>query len=76
MLLLFLPRPSLLFEVYPYRYFKPAYAPLSAEYGILHGRVMSPPQSWWNAVLLKGIPTSTCMLTLTCREFARSDNVE
>lgn len=76
MLLLFLPRPSLLFEVYPYRYFKPAYGPLSTEYGILHGRVMSPPQSFWNAFLLKGITTATCMTTLTCREFARSDNVE
>lgn len=33
MLLLFLPQPSLLFEIYPYRYFKPAYGPLSREYG-------------------------------------------
>ena len=125
MLLLFLPLPSLLFEIYPYRYYKPAYGPLSKEYGaclvmtaivpssavclpdrywwiysvqiwtydvyliislrimtvpcvagILHSCVMSPPQSWWNSVLLKGVPTAYCMLTKTCREFARSDDVE
>ena len=31
--LLFMPRPSLLFEVFPYRYQKSAYAPLCREYG-------------------------------------------
>jgi hypothetical protein len=54
MLLLFLPRPSLLFEVYPYKYFKQAYSPLSREYGVLHGNVMSPPVSRLNALLLHG----------------------
>ena len=33
MLLLFLPRPALLFEVFPYRYWKRGYGPLSKEYG-------------------------------------------
>jgi hypothetical protein len=33
MLLLYLPITSLLFEIYPYRYFKPAYGPLSREFG-------------------------------------------
>ena len=54
MLLLFLPLPSLLFEVYPYKYFKQAYSPLAREYGVRHGNVMSPPFSRWNAVLLHG----------------------
>ena len=54
MLLLLLPRPSLLFEVYPYKYFKQAYSPLSREYGVLHGNVMSPPVSRVNALLLHG----------------------
>jgi hypothetical protein len=44
--------------------------------GIHHACVMSPPQSWMNAVVLKGVPTATCMLTKTCREFARGDDVE
>ena len=54
MLLLFLPRPSLLFEIYPYKYFKQAYSPLSREYGVLHGNVMSPPFSRLNALILHG----------------------
>ena len=34
MLLLFLPRPALLFEVFPYRYYKRGYGPLGGEYGV------------------------------------------
>lgn len=33
MLLLFLPRPAILFEVFPYKYYKRGYGPFSAEYG-------------------------------------------
>lgn len=33
MLLLFLPRPAIVFEVFPYRYWKRGYGPLSKEYG-------------------------------------------
>ncbi len=33
MLLLFLPRPSLIFEVFPYRYYKRGYGPFGHEYG-------------------------------------------
>lgn len=33
MLLLLLPLPSLIFEVFPYRYYKRAYGPLAGEYG-------------------------------------------
>lgn len=32
--LLFMPRPSLLFEIFPYRYQKSAYAPLCKEFGV------------------------------------------
>jgi hypothetical protein len=35
MLLLFLPRPSLLFEIFPYKYYKRGYGPFSGEYGKL-----------------------------------------
>ena len=42
MLLLFLPRPALLFEVFPYRYYKRGYGPLSDEFGVRHHGVMSP----------------------------------
>lgn len=33
MLLMFLPRPAVIFEVFPYRYFKRGYGPFSQEYG-------------------------------------------
>ena len=33
MLLMFLPRPAILFEVFPYKYLKRGYGPLSMEYG-------------------------------------------
>jgi hypothetical protein len=33
MLLLFLPRPALIFEIFPYRYFKRGYGPFGREYG-------------------------------------------
>jgi hypothetical protein len=33
MLLLFLPRPAIIFEVFPYRYYKRGYGPFGGEYG-------------------------------------------
>lgn len=33
MLLLFLPRPAVIFEVFPYRYYKRGYGPFGGEYG-------------------------------------------
>jgi hypothetical protein len=35
MLLLFLPRPAVIFEVFPYRYYKRGYGPFGHEYGEL-----------------------------------------
>jgi len=75
MLLLFLPRPSLLFEIFPYRYYKRGYGPLSGEYGIIHAGVMSPPLSWHTKLLLALVPTSMCMSNKHCRNYARGDNV-
>jgi hypothetical protein len=37
MLLLFLPRPALIFEIFPYRYYKRGYGPFGQEYGKCHG---------------------------------------
>lgn len=75
MLLLFLPRPAVLFEVFPYRYYKRGYGPLSLDYGITHGGVMSPPLSWDRSLLLRVVTTNWCMLSKTCRNYARGDNV-
>ena len=75
MLLLFLPRPALLFEVFPYRYYKRGYGPLSREYGVLHAGVMSPPLTWHTRLVLSLISTTYCMIGKQCRNYARSDNV-
>jgi len=75
MLLLFLPRPAVLFEVFPYRYYKRGYGPLSLDYGITHGGVMSPPLSWDRRIVLPLVTTSWCMLSKTCRNYARGDDV-
>lgn len=75
MILLFLPRPSLLFEVFPYRYYKRGYAPLGNEYGIYHHGVMSPARSWTHQLLLAQTVTSECMQSKTCRNYGRNDNV-
>ena len=75
MLLLFLPRPALLFEVFPYRYYKRGYGPLSDEYGVRHHRVMSPALHWMHRLILPQWATSGCMLSKQCRNFARNDDV-
>lgn len=74
-LLLFLPRPALLFEVFPYRYYKRGYGPLGREYGVMHAGVMSPPLGWANRLLLGLVSTEWCMADKQCRNFARGDNV-
>lgn len=75
MLLLFMPRPSLIFEIFPYRYLKRGYGPFGIEYGVYHSGIMSPPVSASRKILLSVIPTRLCMLSKTCRNFARNDNV-
>lgn len=75
MLLLFLPRPSLLFEVFPYRYYKRGYGPLGNEYGLYHHGVMSPALSWTHRLILPQTVTAACMLSKQCRNFARNDDV-
>ena len=75
MVLLFLPRPSLLFEVFPFRYQKTGYAPLSREYGVFYGASMSPPVSPLWKFLLSFLSTEQCMLNKFCRNFARDDDI-
>ena len=65
MLLLFLPQPSILFEVFPYRYYKRGYGPLSGEYGVIHGGAMSPPGTGWFArAILSLLPTKVGVIIL------------
>jgi hypothetical protein len=76
MLLLFMTRPSIVFEVFPYRYYKRAYGPLSNEYSIIHGGVMSPSMSWFNYFLLSNVKTQWCMESKFCRGYARNSDVK
>lgn len=83
MLLLLLPPPvspalhdkRMLFEIFPHRYYKRAYGPLSKELGVYHSSAMSPPITKDRQILLSIIPTSWCMYTKYCREYARGDDV-
>jgi len=75
MLLLFMPRPSLLFEVFPYRYYKNGYGNLGGEYGVTHMGVMSPPTTWHTALTLPFISTERCMDSKQCRGYARDQDV-
>eukprot|EP01033_Poteriospumella_lacustris_P003383 gene3383-2504_t len=75
MLLLFLPRPALLFEVFPYRYWKRGYGPLSKEYGVIHDGVMSPGTKWDTRFFLSFVKTSFCMTSKFCRGYAREQDV-
>ena len=48
----------MLFEVFPYRYYKRGYGPLGGEYGVIHGGAMSPPGAGWLArAVLSLLPT-------------------
>ena len=75
MLLLFLPRPAIIFEIFPFRYYKRGYGPFSNEYGLIHGGVMSPATSILNNILLSLISSDKCILSKQCRGYARSSDV-
>lgn len=75
MLLLFLPRPAILFEIFPYRYFKRGYCPLSTQFGIIHSGVMSPPIGLFARMVLTSLPTRVCFASKHCRGLARGDDV-
>jgi len=75
MLLLFLPISSILFEVFPYKYFKRGYGPFSNEYGVVHSGVMSPATTWHTQILLSQISTASCMDSKMCRGYARNSDV-
>lgn len=75
MLLLFLPLPSILFEIFPYKYYKRGYGPFGHEYGIVHAGVMSPPTTWHTELFLSYITTQYCMDSKFCRGYARNSDV-
>lgn len=76
-LLVFLPTPALLFEVFPSPYFKPPYKYLANSLGMVHASYSSLPTSWWFQMLMRvgQISKETCNRYFLCREMARRQNV-
>lgn len=75
MLLILMAPGKLLFEVFPYRYYKPAYSPFGREFGVHHGGVMSEGTSWFAEHVLPYTTTATCMVIKQCRVHSRDQDV-
>lgn len=73
--LVFLPEGSVIIEIFPFRYWKPSYVPLAAQFGIHHrwaqNETPTSPSRW----LLRVIPQDWCMDINKCRSHARGDSV-
>jgi hypothetical protein len=76
-LLLLLPTPALLFEVFPNPYYKPPYKQVAQSMGIMHGQYSSAPTSWLFTFLqhVLNLPASSCNRYYLCRDLARRQNV-
>ena len=75
MIAMLLPRGSMYFEVYPYKYYKPAYAPTLINMGVATFHHMAQPTTWYHSLLLKRVSTEWCMSTKLCRTMARDTDV-
>lgn len=75
MLLILMAPKKLLFEVFPYRYFKPAYSPFGREFDVFHGGVMSEGTSWLSDYIFRYVTTPTCMQIKQCRVHSRDQDV-
>lgn len=74
MLGLFMRPGSLLFEVFPHKYFKAGYAPMAEGLGVRHAYSQS--RSRLPFMGYAHPTTETCMDWYLCRWYARSSNVE
>ena len=76
MLMIFLKPKSLIYEVFPYKYFKSGYQPLAEEIGVEHHfACQEAPISALQGLLLGLIPRQLCMFHVKCRNYARHFNV-
>jgi uncharacterized membrane protein YgcG len=75
MIAMLLPRGSLYFEVYPYKYYKPAYAPTLINMGVATFHHMAQPTTWYHSLLLRRVSTEWCMSSKLCRTMARDTDV-
>lgn len=73
MLSLFMRPGSVLFEVYPHKYYKAGYAPMAASFGLRYAYSQS--QSQLPLTRFSSPSTETCMRWYFCRWYARRANV-
>lgn len=66
---------ALLFEIFPYKYFKPSYIPLCQTFQVHHRFLTVDAPVSWNRQYLRVISTKDCMKDIHCRSHARGDFV-
>jgi len=76
LVMLFMRPGSLVFEVYPAMYYKPAYRPLALELEVNHDYVQAFPRGLPHRFANVFVSTETCMAYKSCRSFARGSDVE
>lgn len=74
-LLYFLPRPSIVLEVFPHHYYKVVYERLAIGIGLAHDYWISEPITLFQSLLYGLISPKACINFLPCRMFARNTNV-
>tara|TARA_B100000768_G_scaffold114213_1_gene105738 strand:+ start:470 stop:1270 length:801 start_codon:yes stop_codon:yes gene_type:complete len=75
MLYLLLNPGSLMYEVFPHRYYKHGYKRAALEWDLVHGMSLSPPRGVLPGVISRTFTTGGCMSMYYCRYFARKGDV-
>lgn len=73
--ILFMRLGALIYEVFPYRYFKIGYQELASEYGVAHSWTEAQSPASLSRAVLRLTSTEACMKSRKCRSFARKDDV-
>ena len=73
--LVFLREGSVIIEVYPYKYWKPSYLPLAAQFGVHHRWTQNHNPTSPSRLSLRLISQEWCMSINKCRSHARGDSV-
>jgi hypothetical protein len=71
--LIFMKPGSVLLEVFPFRYYKPSYLNLCAQFGIHHRFIQNRAPTSLNRQVLRLVSEETCMKYNKCRSHARGD---
>jgi hypothetical protein len=68
-------RNSLLFEVFPYKYYKDSYSRLAATYGVHYRWTQNKHPTSFSRQVLRLVSQDVCMYYRKCRSHARGDSV-